>query len=169
VISVRTRFEIFKRDRFTCRYCGGSSPDVVLQVDHITPVCDGGSDDPINLATSCWACNSGKSGVPLTAVLTGEDPHDRAVALLENERQLREYNAVLASIDARINADLEDLQMFWGRLRGSELSSLRGALTRYPCALILRAMDAAVRAQKTDSLAYVHWWLNKAQREESRG
>jgi hypothetical protein len=28
-LSVRTRFEVFKRDEFTCQYCGRKSPDVV--------------------------------------------------------------------------------------------------------------------------------------------
>ena len=37
-ISKKTRFDVFKRDSFTCQYCGKSAPDVVLQVDHINPV-----------------------------------------------------------------------------------------------------------------------------------
>jgi 5-methylcytosine-specific restriction endonuclease McrA len=36
-VSVRTRFEVFKRDDFTCQYCGRKSPDVVLEADHIVP------------------------------------------------------------------------------------------------------------------------------------
>ena len=41
-ISKKLRFEIFKRDKFTCQYCGKMAPDVVLEVDHIKPVCKGG-------------------------------------------------------------------------------------------------------------------------------
>lgn len=93
-ISVRTRFSIFKRDKFTCRYCGMSSPDVVLELDHIIPVASGGTDDEMNLATSCAQCNSGKSNIPLDEVMTGEDPHDKAIELLEHERQMREYTTV---------------------------------------------------------------------------
>lgn len=37
-LSKKTRFEVFKRDSFTCQYCGRSAPEVVLQVDHIKPV-----------------------------------------------------------------------------------------------------------------------------------
>ena len=59
-ISKKVRFEVFKRDRFTCQYCGQKSPDVVLNVDHIAPVAKGGDNDLMNLITSCHACNNGK-------------------------------------------------------------------------------------------------------------
>ena len=55
------RFEVFKRDSFTCQYCGQKAPDVILEVDHIIPVKEGGTDDIMNLVTSCRECNSGKS------------------------------------------------------------------------------------------------------------
>jgi 5-methylcytosine-specific restriction endonuclease McrA len=45
-MNKRIRFDIFKRDDFTCRYCGKSSPDVILEVDHVVPKISGGSDDP---------------------------------------------------------------------------------------------------------------------------
>jgi hypothetical protein len=60
-LSKKTRFEVFKRDSFTCQYCGAKAPDVLLEVDHIDPVASGGCNDIINLITSCKACNSGKS------------------------------------------------------------------------------------------------------------
>ena len=57
----KTRFEVFKRDSFQCQYCGAKSPDVVLEVDHINPVAKGGKNDLMNLITSCFDCNRGKS------------------------------------------------------------------------------------------------------------
>ena len=65
-LSKKTRFNVFKRDLFTCQYCGKKSPDVILEVDHIKPVCDGGDDNIINLITSCFDCNRGKRGEPLS-------------------------------------------------------------------------------------------------------
>ena len=59
-ISKKVRFEVFKRDAFTCQYCGRSAPDVILEVDHIDPVADGGSNEIMNLITSCRDCNRGK-------------------------------------------------------------------------------------------------------------
>ena len=65
-ISVKLRFEVFKRDNFTCQYCGRKSPDVILHVDHIDPVKNGGDNNIINLITSCADCNFGKKHYLLT-------------------------------------------------------------------------------------------------------
>jgi len=59
-ISKGLRFDIFRRDKFTCQYCGRKPPDVILEVDHITPASKGGGDEPENLITSCFDCNRGK-------------------------------------------------------------------------------------------------------------
>lgn len=59
-LTKKTRFEVFKRDSFTCQYCGSKAPDVILEVDHIKPVRDGGDNDMMNLITSCFNCNRGK-------------------------------------------------------------------------------------------------------------
>jgi 5-methylcytosine-specific restriction endonuclease McrA len=160
-VSVRTRFEIFKRDKFTCRYCGRTSPAVVLEIDHIVPICEGGTDDPINLAASCWECNHGKSGVPLSETLTGEDPHDRAIQLLERERQLREYNAVLAEARERRLDDAWELIRYWMNdekcctFNRSELSWLVSTLEWLPLETIRAFMDSAIRADAIKDLRYV--------------
>jgi len=65
-LSKKIRFEVFKRDGFTCQYCGRMAPDVVLEVDHIDPVANGGSDNIMNLVTSCFDCNRGKGKRKLT-------------------------------------------------------------------------------------------------------
>lgn len=57
------RFQVFKRDKFTCQYCGASGCD--LEIDHIEPVANGGSDDMDNLITACKACNRGKRDMPV--------------------------------------------------------------------------------------------------------
>lgn len=54
------RRQILERDNFTCQYCGQHAPNVPLEVDHKIEVSNGGTDDPENLITSCWACNRGK-------------------------------------------------------------------------------------------------------------
>ena len=60
------RFEVFKRDKFTCQYCGVSAPEAILEVDHIKPVSRGGTNDVMNLVTACRACNRGKTNRELT-------------------------------------------------------------------------------------------------------
>lgn len=65
-IPKAVRFEVFKRDKFTCQYCGAKAPDVVLVLDHLHPHAKGGDDTVINLITSCEPCNNGKRDRLLT-------------------------------------------------------------------------------------------------------
>lgn len=59
-LSLRKRFFVLKRDGFTCKMCGANGPGVKLEVDHIVPVAEGGSDSLDNLQTLCFECNRGK-------------------------------------------------------------------------------------------------------------
>lgn len=160
-VSVRTRFEVFKRDNFTCQYCGLTSPNVVLEIDHIVPVCEGGGDDVINLRTSCWECNRGKAGVPLAQVVTGEDPHDRSILLMEKERQLREYNEVLRWIRVRKEVERDDLIAFWleetgkNYMRDPDRHWLTAEMEKSPAETIRRAMTIALSRGMDRDLRYV--------------
>ena len=64
--SLRLRWHVLQRDRFTCRACGASpalSPGVELHVDHVVPWSKGGETVLANLQTLCSVCNLGKSNV----------------------------------------------------------------------------------------------------------
>lgn len=65
-ISKKLRMDIFKRDNFTCQYCGRMPPDVILEIDHIIPVVKGGDNSITNLVTSCRDCNRGKGKTELS-------------------------------------------------------------------------------------------------------
>lgn len=71
------RFEIFKRDNFTCNYCGKKSPEIKLEVDHIVPVSIGGTDDIFNLTTACFECNRGKSDNFLDFIKTEKEDNEQ--------------------------------------------------------------------------------------------
>lgn len=57
------RMRIFKRDDFTCQYCGKTNTR--LECDHVDPVCNGGSHDDENLVAACFSCNRSKGGKSL--------------------------------------------------------------------------------------------------------
>lgn len=66
-ISVAKRARVMERDGFRCRRCGWSVDDgVKLVIDHIVPVCKGGTGAEPNLQTLCADCNAGKGA---------RDPH----------------------------------------------------------------------------------------------
>lgn len=60
LVTPKIRFEVLKRDNFTCQYCGAHGEGVVLEVDHIIPISKGGTSDMGNLSTACFDCNRGK-------------------------------------------------------------------------------------------------------------
>ena len=87
-ISKKLRFEVFKRDKFTCQYCGRMAPDVVLEVDHIKPVSKGGANDIMNLVTSCYECNRGKTNVELSDDSVVKKQQTQLQELAERKEQL---------------------------------------------------------------------------------
>lgn len=54
------KHEIFRRDNYTCQYCGRSEPDLTL--DHVIPRRLGGKHSWDNLVTACRVCNHRKGG-----------------------------------------------------------------------------------------------------------
>jgi len=53
---------VFKKDNFTCQYCGRSprQHNIVLELEHIKPIAKGGDYSLNNLTTACEECNAGK-------------------------------------------------------------------------------------------------------------
>ena len=103
-LSKKIRFEIFKRDSFTCQYCGNTPPHVILEVDHIKPVAGGGLNDIDNLVTACFSCNRGKSSNSLKSI--PQSLSDKAAFIAESEAQLRGYQEILESKRQRIEDEL---------------------------------------------------------------
>jgi hypothetical protein len=86
-ISKTVRFEVFKRDGFTCVYCGKKPPEVMLVIDHIVPVIAGGDNEMPNLVAACQGCNAGKSDKPVGAIIARPDT---AMITLELEQEVQE-------------------------------------------------------------------------------
>lgn len=77
-VTKRVRFEVFRRDNFTCRYCHATNKE--LTIDHVIPQALGGSDKPDNLVACCKDCNSGKTSVSPDEPLVA-DVQEKALAL----------------------------------------------------------------------------------------
>lgn len=149
-VSKKLRFEVFKRDSFTCQYCGRSAPDVVLQCDHIEPVSKGGTDDILNLITSCFDCNSGKRARAL-------DDHTvlaKRKAQLDDLQERREQIEMMVDwhkglIDLK-DEQAEGLAEVWYRLaepyRITEggMTDLKDWARKFDFGLLCRAMEAAI-------------------------
>ena len=87
----KIRFEVFKRDNFTCAYCGRTPPNIILEVDHIHPKSKKGTNDINNLVTSCFDCNRGKKDISLSTIPTALI--DNLEVMKEKLEQIKIYNS----------------------------------------------------------------------------
>lgn len=70
------RKNLFRRDGFTCQYCG--CRELPLTIDHVLPRSKGGDDSWENLITACRGCNSSKGDrTPAEAGMTLIRPPSR--------------------------------------------------------------------------------------------
>lgn len=52
-----SRRNIYRRDRYTCQYCGRRRPSEDLSIDHVIPRSRGGRTSWTNCALACLRCN----------------------------------------------------------------------------------------------------------------
>ena len=147
-LSKKRRFELFKRDSFTCQYCGAHPPAAVLVLDHIVPFADGGECDDDNLVTSCEPCNQGKGDRSLSAVPASLA--EKAAAAAEKEAQIRGYSEIMAAQRQRVDDDAWDVADLFidchqtKGIRRDWLQSIRQFVERIGVHECIRAMELAV-------------------------
>jgi len=107
-VSKKTRFEVFKRDNFTCVYCGRKPPAVVLECDHINPKSKGGLDEIDNLTTSCFDCNRGKGKNKLTSL--PQKVSEKAEIIKEKQAQVEELEKLLKKNKATIRRKAKNVE-----------------------------------------------------------
>lgn len=149
-IKKSVRFEVFKRDSFTCQYCGQKAPDVILEIDHITPVAGGGTNDILNLVTACRACNAGKRDRHLSDTAAVQKARAQADELEERRGQMEmiaEWHRGLIQSDHHA---VELLEKLWFEGVGEEAEDvhltpqardeLRAAIKKYGFELVCDAI-----------------------------
>lgn len=148
-IGTALRFEVFKRDSFTCQYCGGKAPESVLELDHIEPVSKGGGNELLNLITSCWACNSGKSDRSLSDDTVVAKQHAQLAELQERREQLdmllrwRDANADLVGAEEQAFAEqFSKIAPGWS-LADPGRRDARRMISKFGLARSLDALDRA--------------------------
>lgn len=91
--SRKVRFDVFKRDGFTCQYCGRTPPAIMLELDHVIPKSRGGAEGIDNYITSCFDCNRGKGKHNLDAITPGVA---KTLELIKEKRkQLKAFNRLI--------------------------------------------------------------------------
>lgn len=147
-LSKKIRFEVFKRDNFKCQYCGRSAPDVVLHVDHIKPVAEGGTGDISNLVTACIDCNLGK----------GANLLDDKSVIEKQRKQLEELNERREQLEMMMQwreglMKLDEDKLLYAKekfetsakcaLTDTGVRELRSIVRKYPFDQVLDSIEAA--------------------------
>jgi hypothetical protein len=147
-ISKSVRFEVFKRDSFTCQYCGNKAPDIILHIDHIQPISKGGDElDITNLITSCSDCNLGKGARELSddaVILKRKKQLDELQERREQLEMMVDWSKSLIDIDKETVKGAID---FWDSLTYPEFSLnengceiVRKTVTKYGLSETLECM-----------------------------
>lgn len=148
-ISKKLRFEVFKRDSFTCQYCGRKAPDVLLVADHIEPVSEGGTADLLNLVTACRDCNAGKSNRRLSDSTALDKRRQQLEELQERKEQIEMmfcWQKELLDLDDQVANQLSD---YWSdqapaySLNEKGLAGLKRLRRKYEIDEIMTAMKIA--------------------------
>jgi len=147
-ISKRIRFEVFKRDNFTCQYCGQHPPSTILEVDHIVAVAGGGDNDETNLVTACFNCNRGKAARSLDAV--PQSLAEKAAEVAEREEQLRGYSNIMAARRERLEDDVWAAFGHWGQTETThdKFASMKRFVDQLGLDEVLEAIDITRAARK---------------------
>lgn len=148
-LSKKVRFEVFKRDSFSCQYCGAQSPDSVLHVDHIIPVSKGGDNSITNLVTSCADCNQGKSN----RLISDDSAVKRQKKQLDEINKKREQVEMMALWRKELSELDDDMALmvanaindhFVNRSVSKDgIKTIKKWLKRFDLKLILDSVDAA--------------------------
>ena len=148
-LGKKLRFEVFKRDKFTCQYCGRAAPDIILHVDHIEPVSKGGKDDLFNLVTSCRDCNLGKGNRQLSDDTVLKQRKRQLDELQERREQLEMQLDWQRSLLEEDEFTITELADFWTdlvpgfHLNEQGLQNLRRWVAKYSVTEVIEAMKTS--------------------------
>lgn len=159
-ISKKIRFEVFKRDLFTCQYCGGTAPKILLELDHISPKAKAGGDEIINLVTACTDCNRGKSDRVLSDDTAITRKHKQLAELQKRKEQLDMMFEWQKSLDDLEGDAVNKIADYWSELMpGNHLTEygLRDVaklIKQYGLSLVIESMRTATSGYEDPIIAF---------------
>jgi hypothetical protein len=122
---------------------------VILNIDHIKPVSKGGTNEIINLVTSCFGCNNGKRAKKLSDTSTIQKQRKQLEELQQRREQLEmmmEWYNGIKDID---NGKLEMVAEYWANavypyyLNDNGKIGLKKMMKTYQIEDIIKAIDKA--------------------------
>ena len=85
-----SRRMIYRRDNYTCQYCGKTPGAEDLTIDHVMPRAQGGKTTWVNCVVACFKCNSRKDNrTPKQASMKlKREPYKPKFSLFKGERKV---------------------------------------------------------------------------------
>lgn len=83
-----SRINVYRRDEFTCQYCGTQFSPGKLTFDHVIPKSQGGRTNWKNIVTACVPCNQAKGA---------QTPEQAGMTLLKEPKAPRWFQSDLVS------------------------------------------------------------------------
>lgn len=176
--SKKLRFEVFKRDCFTCQYCGAQPPNTTLEVDHIHPVAEGGKTAIDNLITACEPCNRGKGKQLLGDRAIRPDADLMYLQTMQEIAELERFKEAERRRDEVLAEVADDMRDRWVEFSGDEYppteAILIQMLRKYSAEVVNNAVlivakkvaDGDFRYNKRDMISYL-WGVAKRVSEQS--
>jgi len=170
------RFDIFRRDQFTCRYCGRRPPEVVLEVDHLVPIAQGGENSEPNLVTSCDECNRGKSAKSLVGAPPSADIDPAFLEIEQEAAEMRRYLRAKEGRDAALEEVVRELDIAWCEAAGTDWypSALPHWIRIFGPEMVEKALLATAPkwrfgkfGTRLDAVKYIRGTLNVMARREN--
>lgn len=156
-LSQKIRFEVFKRDMFTCQYCGGKAPDTILEVDHIVPVAKNGDNSLENLVTACKECNRGKRDKKLDDVSEVEKSRRQIEEMQERNNMIEMIFKWKESVRESRDNEVGKLNTIFSNYTGFEFNDeftgeIRRSIKRFGLENVVESLYTSLDAyfQKTD-------------------
>lgn len=72
MIGPTVRFRVLAKCNFRCAYCGVAAATTRLEIDHVVPQAQGGTDEEDNLTAACITCNRGKRDYLIDDIKAGK-------------------------------------------------------------------------------------------------
>ena len=135
------------------------APDIILDVDHLHPVAEGGDDDILNLITSCRDCNRGKGKTPLSQNDSLKKSQRQLLDLADKTEQSQmmiEWKKSMLEIQQQ---EIESINDLIASITGWELSEhgkgiIRKNLRQFGFMLVWEATELSVEKYFDDSSEY---------------
>lgn len=163
-VSKSRRFAIFARDGFACQYCGRKPPDVILEVDHIVAVVNGGSSEDLNLITACFDCNHSKGKKDLGSFAPRPDADLEFLKIAQERLEIEQYLKEKKKRDKAHKKTVAYLTATWQEYLTSQApptSQFNQWLTFFsPNEIEFAIKKATGKFHKT-------WWSNPAHAEDA--